>query len=123
MILAIIMLLSQVNAVFAIEAEDYAGSWAKNDIKEWLDKGYITKYEDGNFKPKQNITRGEFIKSINKAFNIPDTDKVYSFIDIDETNEYYKDIQKGKAYGYIDGYPDGSFKPCGVRNFDGEGIG
>ncbi|HHX62111.1 MAG TPA: VWA domain-containing protein, partial [Epulopiscium sp.] len=113
-VLVFVMILSQFSFVFANETKDYEKSWAKNDIIEWLDKGYITTYEEGNFKPKQNITRAEFVQVINKAFNIPQSDIKLGFNDIKEEDLFYKDVASAKSAGYIGGYPDGTFKPNGV---------
>ena len=111
--LVFVMILSQFSFAFANETKDYEKSWAKNDIMEWLDKGYITTYGDGSFKPKQNITRAEFVQVINKAFDIPQTEEIFEFTDVTTGHLFYEDIQRGKAFGYIGGYPDGSFKPEG----------
>ncbi|MEG0580365.1 MAG: S-layer homology domain-containing protein, partial [Niameybacter sp.] len=40
-------------------ASDYTGHWAETTINEWKDKGVIDGYEDGSFKPKQEVTRAE----------------------------------------------------------------
>ncbi|HHX61146.1 MAG TPA: S-layer homology domain-containing protein [Epulopiscium sp.] len=112
-VLVFVMMLSQFSFVFANETKDYEKSWAENDIMEWLDEGYITTYKDGKFRPKQNITRAEFIQVINKAFDIPKTEEIVEFTDVTEDHLFFEDIQKGKAFGYIGGYPDGSFKPDG----------
>lgn len=40
--------------------------WAIRFINAMYDNGYINGYEDGSFKPSQNITRAEFISVIDK---------------------------------------------------------
>lgn len=42
--------------------------WAKKQIQEYTNRGILGGYEDGTFKPSQNITRAEFVKVMNKAF-------------------------------------------------------
>lgn len=44
--------------------------WAKTQIEEYSNRGILEGYEDGTFKPSQNITRAEFIKVMNKTFGI-----------------------------------------------------
>lgn len=38
------------------------GSWAKNYVKTMKSQGYMKGYEDGTFRPKRQITRGEIAK-------------------------------------------------------------
>ncbi|QQY79978.1 S-layer family protein [Keratinibaculum paraultunense] len=38
------------------------GSWAKNYVKTMKSQGYMKGYEDGTFRPKRQITRGETAK-------------------------------------------------------------
>ena len=109
--LTIIIVISQVTVTNAIQEKDFKSSWAKNSIQIWLDEGYLELYEDGTFRPKQMITRGEFVQVINKAFYIPKTNEVFHFSDVSTENSFFNDIQKAKDYGYISGYPDGTFRP------------
>ncbi len=44
--------------------------WATNQINDFYDKGIINGYEDGSFNPNNKVTRAEFVKIINKAFDI-----------------------------------------------------
>ena len=104
-VLVFVMMLSQFSFVFANETKDYEKSWAKNEIQEWLDGGYITTYKDGSFKPNQKITRAEFIQVINKAFDISQSDIKPEFSDIKEEDWFYKDVASAKSAGYIGGYP------------------
>lgn len=53
-------------------------SWFYDAIAGLVELGYIEGYEDGTFRPKENITRGEFISLI---------DKIASVL-IDEKGEY-----------------------------------
>ena len=48
-------------------AEDY---WGYNDIKELYDRGVINGYEDGTFRPNDNVTRAEVAKMVTVLFNI-----------------------------------------------------
>lgn len=53
--------------VQAMAATDVSGHWAEKVIKQWQDKGLISGYEDGTFKPNNNITRAEFVLILNNA--------------------------------------------------------
>lgn len=51
-----------------------AGHWAKNTIQSAVNKGYVSGYPGGLFKPDQAISRSEFIKMVVSALDLP-TDK------------------------------------------------
>lgn len=43
------------------------GQWAKSFVRIMEDKGYINGYEDGTFRPKNQITRGETAKILSSV--------------------------------------------------------
>ena len=49
---------------------DWVDHWAKEYIQEFIDKGYVTGYSDGSFKPNNSINRAEFVKIFNKVFGL-----------------------------------------------------
>lgn len=94
-----------------IKFDDTNGHWAESYIKEFIKNGYIDGYEDGTFKPDNNITRAEFIKMINKAFGFSDKGDE-NFVDVNENDWFYDEVLKAVKAGYIDGYEED-----GVLNF------
>ena len=52
---------------------DWKDSWAKGQIDEFIDKGYIKGYPDGTFRPDNSITRAEFVKMMNARFGLTST--------------------------------------------------
>ena len=56
--------------------DDALGHWAENTIFDFYNKGYINGYADNSFKPDGNITRAEFVKVLNKYFNLTKTSGV-----------------------------------------------
>ncbi len=66
-------------------------------------------YLDGTFKPDEPITRAELSK-IAASFYKAQVDKTVKFSDI---NGHWaeKFIESAYSYGFINGYPDGTFKP------------
>ncbi|MNO13970.1 Extracellular endo-alpha-(1-_5)-L-arabinanase precursor [compost metagenome] len=89
---------------------NYAGHWAQSDFQAWADKGLITGYGNGSFKPDQAITRSEWVVLINRVFNLQ-AESESGFSDVAETSPYYSDVIKAAAAGYISGYGDGTFRP------------
>ena len=82
-------------SVLAIEFTDVpAGKWYADSVKFCVEKGYVSGYKDGTFKPNQHITRAEFSVIMNK-FCI---DKGLITKDAHTTNIHYKDVLSGKWY-------------------------
>ncbi len=68
LIVAVAMLLSVSSSIFASFADvDSNYSWAEEAINGLSEKGIITGYEDGTFKPGKSITRQEAITLFSKA--------------------------------------------------------
>ncbi|WNS40859.1 LamG-like jellyroll fold domain-containing protein [Paenibacillus sp. MMS20-IR301] len=88
---------------------DFAGHWAEQDFRTWAQKGLITGYGNGSYKPDQQITRGELITLINRVFNFR-AESGQSFKDLPETSALYQEVQKGLAAGYVTGYNDGTIR-------------
>lgn len=108
MALAAAMAFSQVQ-VFAASS-DIKGHWAESAITSWQDKGLITGYTDGTFKPDNSITRAEFASMVNKALGLTEKGDV-PFSDVQSGSWYYDAISIAVKAGYCSGYEDGTFKP------------
>lgn len=108
-LLVSILALSIGGGTFA-DSTDIEGHWAKDYIEYLVSKDIMSGYSDGVFKPDKEITRAEFVKMINGVFGYTEEAKI-SFSDVEESKWYYKDIAKGVAAGYINGYSDGTMKP------------
>ncbi|GFZ97239.1 hypothetical protein GCM10008018_49500 [Paenibacillus marchantiophytorum] len=114
-LLIAVMLFSSFNVVFGatvLSESDIKGTWAENQISTWIDKGFITGYEDGSFKPDNTITRAEFFALINRSFGFTETAAV-SFSDVSSSNWAYAEVSKAVQAGYIKGYENGTI---GVNN-------
>lgn len=109
MTLAAVMAVAPVQ-VMAAPSSDVAGHWAEAVITEWQGMGLIKGYEDGTFKPGNNITRAEFVTIMNNALGYEDA-AALSFTDVVAGNWYYNAVAKAVAAGYVSGYEDGTFKP------------
>ena len=89
---------------------DIEGHWAKKWIIDAVNLGFVSGYEDGTFKPDKTITRAEFSKLLNNALKVDITQKL-SFLDVNENEWFYKEIQKSVAAGFFSGYENNTFKP------------
>jgi hypothetical protein len=89
---------------------DIQNHWAEKQITDWVDRGYISGYPDGSFKPDNTITRAEFVTMVNRAFGKNATVQV-SYPDVSAADWFADEVAKAAAAGYISGYDDGTFRP------------
>ncbi|KUP26141.1 S-layer homology domain-containing protein [Paenibacillus sp. DMB5] len=95
----------------AAAAPDYTGHWAAGDLQTWVDKGLLSGYGNGVFKPDQNITRAEWVALVNRVFNLQTVAAANSFSDVEQGKAYYSEVMKAVSAGYVSGYSDGTFHP------------
>lgn len=88
---------------------DILGHWAEDNIRDFMEKGYVGGYSDGSFKPNNNITRAEFVKILNKVLGLTKSSgKVFS----DTKTHWAKhDIDIAVTNGVCNGKTTTEFKP------------
>ena len=101
------------NLIEDIQFNDIKGHWAEKDINLAIDKGWIKGYEDGSFKPNQDITRAEFVTIVNNVLdrNVKKSDiltNIKRFTDLEEGKWYYEAmVEASNTHSYqrkADGY-------------------
>jgi len=85
-----------------------AGHWAYQYVQTAIAYGAIGGYPDGNFRPDNNITRGEIAKAIALTLDLPDGSSTLTDIDNSWAKNYINACVKAEI---ISGYTDGTFKP------------
>lgn len=85
------------------------------DLKE---RGTISGYPDGTYKPDQVVNRVEALKIIllGAAVVVPDNTGTAGFSDTLANEWYSKYLLKAKDLGVVSGYPDGTFRPTQTVN-------
>ncbi|MFM9412795.1 S-layer homology domain-containing protein [Peptococcus simiae] len=86
------------------------GDWYANTVGYAVQKGIVTGYPDGSFKPNQPITRAEF-SAIASRFAALTDEKEITFIDLGADHWGYRAIRLAASHGWISGYPDDTFRP------------
>jgi len=105
-----IAVVSSASATFTDQAE--IPSWADEAIEELIDQGVISGNDDGSFAPNRQLNRAEVSKIIVLATGIDiDTTGGPHFPDVSEDAWYYDYIETMYNQGWINGYPDGKFRP------------
>ena len=87
------------------------GHWGEGYAKVLSDKKIINGYEDGSFKPENNVTRAEIAKMLVAGFNIDGANAI-AFSDVSEGSWYAGFVARASAAGIVTGY-DGKFNPEG----------
>jgi len=87
-------------------------SWAEEAIEELMDQGVISGNDDGSFAPNRQLNRAEVSKVIVLSTGIDfDTTGGPHFPDVQPSAWYYDYIETMYNYGWVNGYPDGLFRP------------
>ena len=91
-------------------ASDYNNHWAAGAINKWKDKGIISGFEDGTFRPKEEITKAQFSKILVEIFGYTETEGSKQYSDVSTDKWYSEYISKVSAAGIM--YEEGTvFKP------------
>ena len=87
---------------------DTAGHWASLYINRAAERGWINGYEDGTFRPDQNITRAEAVTLVNRVLERkPDAAHLLAGMtswpdNSDPSVWYYADVQEATNSHYSD---------------------
>lgn len=87
--------------------------WYHKEIAKAMVIGYIEGYTDNTFRPANPITREEAATIIARGFGLEKLDETtVEFVDGDLIQNYAEGFVNAVAEaGYIEGYPDGNFRP------------
>lgn len=61
---------SSVIANSTMNFSDISGHWGEPSIKTAVEKGYVSGYADGTFKPNAEVTKAEFMKMLVSSLNL-----------------------------------------------------
>jgi hypothetical protein len=80
-------------------------------------RGIISGYDDGTFRPLNEITRGQIAKIVSNAAALNQDPGPQIFEDVNSTNTFYIWINRLVNSGYMGGYPcGGEAEPCDESN-------
>jgi uncharacterized protein (UPF0264 family) len=81
-------------------------------IETLYNRGAISGYADGTFRPNNDVTRGQTAKIITGAFQWPiNTANGPTFSDVPASDPFYAFVQTVYNRGVISGYADNTFRP------------
>ena len=95
-----------------LSLSDISNNQHKEAIVNLVDRGIVSGFPDGTFKPNQEVTRGQAAKILAQVLKL-DTENVTDpgFKDVTKENQYYGAIAALVNAGIISGYEDKTFKP------------
>lgn len=93
---------------FFTDVEDSA--WYAPAVEALSELGIINGYADGTFRPNASITRAEFT-AMAMRFARDTLDGGSIFSDVTTGDWFYAPVTSAADYGWINGYPDGTFRP------------
>lgn len=115
LILVISMVMSMFTFTFATTSlKDVDNTDYEATVEALVELGIVNGYEDGTYRPEQNVSRAEMAKLLVVAMGLEPAAK------LSEGVTKFSDVNGGWAsgyvniaaeYGYIIGYPDGTFRP------------
>ena len=85
-------------------------SWAVSAVDLLYENGVVTGTGSGTFGPGLQITRGDFMLMLCRAFDLQATGGV-GFPDVSADSYYAQAVTTARILGIADGYPDGGFHP------------
>lgn len=89
---------------------DIQNHWAKPFIEGLLDKGLISGFGDGTFKPNEKMTRAQYAALLVKAFDPEPKREAKNFLDVSDKSWAKDVIQKAYRGGFLSGYPGDMFR-------------
>ncbi len=101
--------LKNVECIFR-DVED--GHWASAYINLAWERGLVSGYPDGSFRPEQQVSRLEFTTMLIRALEMNEYGgPALAFTDGGQIPEWARtSVDLATSYGLISGYPDGTFK-------------
>ena len=93
---------------------DVIGHWAEKEIMFLAEKGWISGYLDGTFKPNKTITRAQAAKIISNFLELTPTNEKISFSDVNQNHWALDVINLVAQHKIMNGIGDGRFSPDAI---------
>ncbi len=94
--------------------QDIQNHWAQSSIEALMQRGIVSGYPDGTFRPDQLVSRAEFAAMIVKAFQPVPNRSAVRFSDVPTSYWAFGVIQAAYLGSWMTGYPDQRFQPTQV---------
>ena len=107
---------SVTNSTYAVIAHsvafaDMVDHWAKKEVEDLASRIVVNGTSEGLFSPNKAITRAEFAAIIVRGLGLKLENGAAGFTDVAADAWYSSAVKTAQAYGLIDGFEDGAFRP------------
>ncbi len=89
--------------------KDVTQGWAKDAISALGARGIVKGLSAGEFNPKGQVTRAEFITMLMNLLELSDENATTSFSDVEQGEWYQGNIATAQKLGIVNGKPNGKF--------------
>ncbi|MBR3934759.1 MAG: S-layer homology domain-containing protein [Clostridia bacterium] len=89
---------------------DMNNHWAADSVNKLAQKGVISGFPDGTFRPDQSVTRAEFLKILTSSIDANYESNI-SFSDVSDNDWFAPYVKSGYALGLVTGNDQGMFMP------------
>lgn len=101
----------------ALAASDLDGHWGQATMQEFIDRGWLTGYGDGQYGPDNGMTRAEFSALINRVTGLTEeSETISNYTDVASGAWYASDLAKALAAGYMTGTSATTMAPNAAIN-------
>jgi len=94
-----------------VEFKDAAKHWAKAAINDMGSRMVVNGTGEDLFSPDLNITRAEFAAILIRGLGLKPNNTAGKFSDVKAADWYSGAVGTAYAYGLLNGYEDGTFRP------------
>ncbi|MGO4531801.1 S-layer homology domain-containing protein [Paenibacillus sp. 2TAF8] len=107
---------SLTNSTYAVvwhplEFSDVVHHWGKNAVNDMGSRMIVEGFSNGTFNPDQAVTRAEFATMVIRGLGLRVESRDTAFSDVKSGQWYSGTIHTAYAYGLINGFDDGTFRP------------
>ena len=86
------------------------GKWYYDAMSLLAARGILDLQRDGTIQPEAALSRGQFILMLTRVF--PELEEgSCAYADVPPSGPWYEAVAKATAQGWINGFPDGTFRP------------
>ncbi len=112
LVLSLVLCFCMVNIVLAVTTpSDVVGTKYETAVKTLVESNVINGYEDGTYRPSENVTRAQLAKIICEALHLENVEEGVTFSDVAPEHWATSYIKIASKNNIITGYVDGTFKP------------
>lgn len=88
--------------------DDITGIALEKEMRELIRLGVIHGYSEGEYRPHEEISRGQFAAFVARALDLPEGEP--AFTDVPASSNLAKDIYRAASAGIVNGYGDETFR-------------